>query len=202
MKRIVLVLVVLAVVTTGAFAQWVVGAELGFNYLLEDWSDYDDVNQVGFPVMLEVGYQLPYETDFGAMGMSTFTVGGKFGFINNIVSFEDSGTGYDYNFKIWTIPVFAYGRAEAGLLYAELGLGLHAWTLDSELESDLFGDRDFGDNGIDVGVYLSGGVNFPLSEQLFLRGGLTFTKLSFDLDAEDESAGNILGVTVGVSYKL
>ncbi len=199
MKRILLVLMVMAVVTTGAFAQWVVGADLGLSYLMEDWSDYDDINQVGFPFFVEVGYELPYEFEFGDMGMSTFTVGGKLGYVNNIVSAEDPD--FDYTFKLSTIPFFLYGRAEAQIFYVELGLGLHAWVLENEF-SILGTDYDYGDNGLDTGVYLGGGLSFPLSDAMALRAGLNFTKYTFDFDADDESDGNTIGVNVGLTYKL
>jgi hypothetical protein len=135
----------------------------------------------------------------GGLGTSTVVVGGKIGYLNNVLKVEGTLLGSDYLSHLKTIPVMAFGRAEAGFLYAELGLGLHAWTWDFEL-----GGGDASDNGLDVGLYLSSGVNVPLSEQLSLRGGLTFMSLSFDVSENEDEApeGRMIGLNLGIGYKL
>jgi hypothetical protein len=184
-------------------SQWSLGLDAGFLFLLEDTADLEDagadVSKIGFPVMVGAGYQLPAEFEAGGLGMANLIVGGKLGYLNNVLKVESTILGVAYESHLKTIPIMAFGRAEAGILYAELGLGLHAWTWDIES-----GGMDLGDNGLDVGLYLSSGVNLPLSEQLSLRGGLTFMSLSFDVSENEEDApeGRMFGVTVGASYKL
>lgn len=127
MKRIGIFVLLLALIAGLGFAQISVEANLGANYLVSQAEDYGGtVNRFALPAMVGAGYCLPFEVEFGSLGKSVFTVGGKAGFINNIVSVEYAILANTIKSTYYTIPAFIFGRADVGFLFFEFGLGIHA----------------------------------------------------------------------------
>jgi hypothetical protein len=201
MKRFVFGLMAMLLLTSGAFSQWSVGGSAGLNYLLDaDAGDLPgDVSRIGFPILLEVGYELGGRSN-------PLVVGGKVGFINDLLGYdytEDLGFGSSVTaeFSSRSIPIFGFARYDLGLLYGELGLGFNAWSYDgsSKVESQFLGNEeiDLSDIGVGFLLYGSGGVQFALSESLTLLGGPTMTILGLE-----DGSDLFVGVSVGASFGL
>jgi hypothetical protein len=201
MKRFVFGVMALLLVSTGAFAQWSVGGSAGLNYLLDaDVGDLPgDVNRIGFPVLLEVGYEIGGRSN-------PLVVGGKVGFINNLLGYEYTenlgfGSSATAEFSSRSIPFFGFARYDLGMLYGELGLGLNAWSYEgsSKVESQILGNQtiDLADSGVGLLLYGSGGVQFALSESFTLLAGPALTILGLD-----DGSDLYVGASVGASFGL
>lgn len=213
MKRISIV-AVLTCVASLSFAQVSVGAVAGLTYTLEDFKDLEelglDVLQIGVPLLAEVGYKLPVAFNVPGLGAGALTAGAQAGWLHLASgNLEESESMYGmtvttkFDFSMTTIPMLFFARAEAGLLYVDLGLGFHSWTAKASgsVEFDGFKETfDESDKGTDFAAYLGAGVKFALSDKLDLRAGGVYYSLGVDGDVEYDTAA--IGAVVGVSYKL
>ncbi len=208
MKKLIAAALMLSLTLTAVFAEesftskLSVGASLGAGILLEDTTDAEDagydVSKTSFPITAEVLYRLDQEVEIPNLGMATIDVGMKMGYMK-LLSMSVDFFGSEIEAKMFTVPVLAYGRATAGNFFVGLGLGLHAWTLNTYVDGE---KQDLGsDNGLDFCALLEPGYVFPISEDLSVLGSLSIWNVGYESEDGDNSSLE-LGVNVGVSYKL
>lgn len=217
MKKIMILFAAVMLASTYSFAQLSIEAETGVGVVVNE--DTKELRDVGFnvskmsvPTYLGVGYKLPIEIPSLGSGI---IVGGKIGYLTGTKAtgegFTDgafAGLDGKLNYGWNTIPINAFVRAESKLLFTEIGLGLHAWTINfkADTENAMLNTMwaASSDNGLDFVAYVKAGLVFNLSEKMKLNMGVNLHSLTFDL-SEDESddmkiltAGLFLGLTFGL----
>lgn len=212
MKRLTIVLAALVMAATNASAQLSIEAETGIGFILNEDTQYLsdagwDISKLSIPSYIGVGYKLPTTFDIPSLGESTIIVGGKLGLLTGTKASGSSLSEIngDFNYSWNTIPVYAFGRAEAGRFFTEVGLGFHAWTwkFDADTGNSLADAMlNISDNGLDLSAYVKTGLLFNLSEKSKLSTGINIHSLGFDNENTDDNNILTIGLFVGLSYSL
>lgn len=197
MKKTVVLFLLCALPLSALSAQITVGADGGFNYTLGNLSNLESsgykIERTAIPASGEAGYRFNLSFNAKLIQDVTLVAGIRAGTLHLLTT---EAKDHSTSFKLDTIPLHIFARAETGWLYATVGLGAHFWNLDYEVDGS-----DLDAKGTGFSLYLSPGVSYTVFELLTVRAGPTMSYFSIP-DIGNGTSGNSISVGASAGFSL
>jgi hypothetical protein len=206
MKKIVFAITTWFLVTTATFAQFNIGVSTGLGFIVNDRKPAPEssaLDNINIPVQFDLGIS----KSLSAEKPKTIIYGLRLGYLKRFTMYVNEGLSWDpFSYSWQSASLTIFNRLEAGLLFADIGVGLHAWTMKMHPNTgypEIDEMYNYYDLGAGFTASIQGGAKFNLSEKLVFRTGLSAQYLFFKFDTNAGKTNIInVGLLAGLSLTI